>query len=169
MTTRRDIVVQAYGELGLYEYNYDLSPEELSTARKRLDSMMAQWELRVSTGYYMPANPDDSDLDDDTNLPQGVIDGVALNLAIQLAPGLGKTPSALTMVAAKQGKDAVFAFFAVIPQKQYSGNLPVGSGNKPLPGWNGYFKPQKQLTATYNGEALSNDQGDPFTTVSSTS
>lgn len=163
MTTRRDIIYQAYGELGLAEYNFDISPEELGTARRRLDSMMAQWETIVSIGYYMPSNPDDSDVDDETNLAQGVVDAAALNLAIQLAPGLGKTPSALTMVGAKNGKNAVLAQYAVIPRKQYSGNLPVGSGNKPLPGWNGYFRPKKVVTVTENGAALQGDQGDPFT------
>ena len=164
MTTRRDIIYQAYGELGLAEYNFDISPEEMATARRRLDSMMAQWETIVSIGYYMPSNPDDSDVDDETNLPQGVIDAVALNLAMRLAPGLGKTPSSITMSEARIGKNYVLAQFAVIPQKQYSGNLPVGSGNKPLPGWNGYFRPRNRVTITENGPAFQNDNGDPFTT-----
>ncbi len=163
MTTRRDIIYQAYGELGIAEYNFDISPEELANARRRLDSMMAQWETKIPMGYYMPSDPDQSDLDDETNLVQGVIDAVALNLALQLAPGLGKTPSTLTMIAAKNGKSDAFAQYTVIPQKQYSGNLPVGSGNKPLPGWNGYFRPKKVITVTTNGPAFTNDQGDPFT------
>lgn len=163
MTTRRDIIIQAYGELGLAEYNFDLSPEEWATARRRLDSMMAQWETLVSIGYLMPSDPDDSDLDDDTNLPQGTVDAVALNLALQLAPGLGKTPAIETKIAAKDGKNRVLAQFAVIPQKQYSGNLPVGSGNKPLPGYNGYFRPRKVVSVTENGPAFQDDQGDPFT------
>lgn len=163
MTTRRDIIIQAYAELGLAEYNFDLSAEELATARRRLDSMMAQWEAIVPLGYYMPSNPDDSDLADETNLPQGVIDAVALNLALQLAPGLGKSPSQLTMIAAKNGKNLALSQFAVIPQKQYSGNLPVGSGNKPLPGWNGYFRPRKVISTTENGQPFQGDNGDPFT------
>jgi len=163
MKTRRDIIYQAYSELGIAEYNFDISPEELANARRRLDSMMAQWEAIVSMGYYMPSDPDESDLDDLTNLPDSVCDAVALNLALQLAPGLGKTPSTLTMVGAKNGKNAALAQFAVIPQKQYSSNLPVGSGNKPLPGWNGFFRPKKVITVTENGPALQNDNGDPFT------
>lgn len=167
MTTRRDIIYQAYGELGLAEYNFDISPEELATARRRLDSMMAQWETKVPMGYYMPSNPDDSDLDDETNLVQGVIDAVALNLALQLAPGLGKTPSTLTLTNAKNGKTDAFAQYTVIPQKQYSGNLPVGAGNKPLPGLNNYFRPRKILTVAENGPAFESDQG-PIT-INSTS
>lgn len=162
MTTRRDIINQAYAELGLAEYNFDITPEEMAHARRRLDSMMAQWETIVSMGYFMPSNPDDSNVDDETNLPQGVIDAVALNLAVQLAPGLGKTPSMLTMVGAKNGKNYALAQFAVIPQKQYSGNLPVGSGNKPLPGYNGYFRPRRVVTITENGPALQDDSGGPF-------
>jgi hypothetical protein len=163
MTTRRAIIYQAYEELGIAEYNFDISPEELATARRRLDSMMAEWEMIVALGYYMPTNPEDSDVDDETNLPQGAIDAVAKNLSLQLAPGLGKTPSTLTMMGAKNGKNAVLAKAVVIPQKQFSGNLPVGSGNKPLPGFNGYFRPKKVITVTENGQALQDDQGDPFT------
>lgn len=163
MTTRRDIIFQAYGELGLAEYNFDISPEEMATARRRLDSMMAQWETIVPLGYFMPSNPNDSDVNDETNLPQGVIDAVALNLALQLAPGLGKVVSADTRVNAKNGKNLALAQFAVIPQKQFSGNLPVGSGNKPLPGWNEYFRPRKVVTVTENGPAFQDDSGEPFT------
>lgn len=163
MATRRFIIYKAYGELGLAEYNFDISAEELTTARQTLDSMISEWETKVSLGYYMPTNPDDSDVDDETGLPQGAVMAVWKNLAIELAPGLGKTPSPLTMVAAKRGKDSVFAQFAVIPQKQYSANLPVGAGNKPLPGYNGYFRPRRIITITENGPALQGDQGDPFT------
>lgn len=163
MTTRRDIIYQAYEELGIAQYNFDITPEEMATARRRLDSMMAQWETIVSIGYYMPSNPDDSDINDDTNLPQGVIDAVATNLALKLAPGLGKTPSAETKIAAKEGKNMVLAQFAVIPQKQYSANLPLGSGNKPLPNSQGYFRPRRVVTITENGPALEGNFGDPFT------
>lgn len=162
MTTRRFIILKAYGELGLAEYNFDLSAEELTTARHMLDMMMAEWEMRVALGYYMPSNPDESDLDDETGLSQGVIKAVWTNLALALAPGLGKTPSPLTMVSAKNGKDAVMARYATIPRLQYSGNLPVGSGNKPLPGLGGFFRPRRYLTTTPNGDTLDDSQGSPF-------
>ena len=163
MTTRRFLIHKAYESLGIAQYNFDITPEEMGAAREELDWMMAEWESKVSLGYFMPANPDDSDVDDETNLPDGVIRAVWCNLALALAPGLGKTPSPLLMVSAKNGKDSVFAQFAVIPQKQYSANLPVGSGNKPLPGYNGFFRPRRAVTITENGPALQDSNGDPFT------
>lgn len=163
MTTKREIIIQAYSELSLAEYNFDLSPEEMGTARKRLDRMMAQWETKVSTGYLAPSNPNDSDEDEESGLPDGAIDAAATNLAVLLAPGLGKQVSVQTLVAAKLGYNSVLAQFAKIPRMQYPSNLPVGSGNKPLPGNNDYFRPQEQITTTVNGTTLDDSQGVPFT------
>lgn len=163
MTTKREIVLQAYSELGLAEYNFDLSPDELNTARKRLDRMMAQWETKVQTGYFLPSNPGDSDLDDESGLPDGVIDPAATNLAVLLAPGLGKQLAPATLVAANNGYKSVLAQFAQIPRMQYPDNLHVGSGNKPLPGvGNNYFQPEDQITVNQNGPTWDNSEGDPF-------
>lgn len=165
MTTKREIILQAYSELGIAEYNFDLSPDELMTARKRLDRMMAQWETKVQIGYSMPSNPNDSDLDDESGLPDGTIDPVATNLAVLLAPGLGKTLAPSTLIGAKNGYNSVLAQFAQIPHMQYPNNLHVGSGNKPLPGLgNDFFRPVDRITVNENGPSLDDGEGDPFAT-----
>lgn len=162
MTTKREIVLDAYSEVGIAEYNFDLSPEELNTARKRLDRMMALWETKVSIGYLMPVNPNDSDLDDESGLPDGAVLAAVLNLALQLAPGLGKTLAPTTMIAAKAAYNSVLAQFAKIPQLRYPNNLPVGSGNKPLPNMDGFFNPNRQITVSENGSTWDDSEGVPF-------
>lgn len=165
MTTKREIVLDAYSEIGIAEYNFDLSPDELNTARKRLDRMMALWETKVQIGYYLPANPNDSDLDDESGLPDGAVLAASLNLAVQLAPGLGKTLAPTTLIAAKNAYNSVLAQFAQIPRLRYPSNLPVGAGNKPLP-WNGgYFNPNEQITVNENGPSWDDSEGIPFTTT----
>lgn len=164
MTTKREIIEQAYSELGLAEYNFDISPDEFSTARKRLDRMMAQWETKVAIGYLAPSNPDESDISDESGLPDGVIDPVATNLAVLLAPGLGKMVMPQTMFAAKMGYNSVLAQFAQIPQRQYPDNLHVGSGNKPLPNGSGYFRPSAQITTSPYGQTLDDSEGAPIDT-----
>lgn len=165
MTTKREIILQAYSELGLAEYNFDLSPEELNTARKRLDRMMAQWETKVQIGYFLPGNPDDSDLDDESGLPDGAVDPAATNLAVLLAPGLGKTLMPYTLIAAKNGYNSILAQFAQIPQLRYPDNLPVGAGNKPIANnGNTYFRPDNQVTVNPNGSTWDDSQGIPITT-----
>lgn len=153
-TTKREIIDQAFGELALAGYVFDLTPEELDAARKRLDRMMASWEPKIYLGYLMPANPNDSDMDEDSGLPDVAIDAVATNLAVLLAPGQGKNLSQDTRIAAKNGFNALLARFATIPQVQYPGNLPLGGGNKRLPNDNQYFRPQRQVTVTPNGDVL---------------
>lgn len=165
MTTKREIVLDAYSEVGIAEYNFDLSPEELNTARKRLDRMMAQWETKVAMGYFMPANPNDSDLDDESGLPDGAVLAASLNLAVQLAPGLGKTVTMQTMIAAKNAYNSVLAQFSQIPRLRYPNNLPVGSGNKPLPNMDGFFNPNQQITTSQNGPTWDDSEGIPFSTT----
>ena len=106
-------------------------------------------------GYAMPNSPDDSDLDEDSGLPDVAIDTVATNLAVKLAPGEGKTLSPDTKIAAKMGYNMLLARFAsAIPQMQYPSNLPMGAGNKRLPRDQQYFKPVDTLTTTPNGDTL---------------
>lgn len=162
MTTKRDVILQAFEELGLAEYNFDLSPDEMSTARKRLDRMMAEWEMKVSTGYMIPTNPDDSDENDECGVPDGIINAMAINLAVRLAPGLGKTLPLETRVSAKNGYDGMLAFLAVIPSLKYPNTMPRGSGNKPLPGRREYFQERPAITTTQNGNTLDSDGGDNF-------
>jgi hypothetical protein len=163
MTTKREIIEQAYSELGLAEYNFDISPEEMSTARKRLDRMMAQWEAKIALGYLAPSAPNDSEVNDESGLPDGVINAAATNLAMLLAPGLGKQVSPATALAAKSGYNSVLAQFAQIPRMQYPNNLPVGAGNKPFPGRTGYFNPSPELTVSINGQTLDDSEGDVIT------
>lgn len=41
--TKRDIVAMAFEEIGLAGYVFDLQPQQLEGALRRLDSMMATW------------------------------------------------------------------------------------------------------------------------------
>jgi hypothetical protein len=43
MPTKRDIITDAFAELGLAEYIFDLQAEQLETAKRSLDRMMALW------------------------------------------------------------------------------------------------------------------------------
>jgi hypothetical protein len=61
--TKRQLIEQAFAELALAGYDFDLSPEEMQGALVRLDSMIATWTSRgVRLSYAMPANPSDSDI-----------------------------------------------------------------------------------------------------------
>jgi hypothetical protein len=42
--TKRDVIGQAFSEIGLASYTFDLLPEQYEGALRRLDAMIAQWE-----------------------------------------------------------------------------------------------------------------------------
>jgi hypothetical protein len=132
MWTKRELVLQAFGELALYGYEFELTPEEMQTGLVKMDSMLAEWQAAdINIGYALPATQDGSDLDDASGIPDTANTAVFLNLAMRLAAGFGKTLSAETKVAAKQAYDRLLWAAAYPRQQQYPSTLPVGAGNKP--------------------------------------
>lgn len=100
--TKRQYVQAAFDEIGYASYEFDLSSEVLEAGMRRLDAMMAEWNAKgIRLGYPLPVNPADSDLDEQTYVPDSANEAIIANLAIRLAPGRGKTVSMETRYAAK--------------------------------------------------------------------
>jgi len=134
MWTKRQLVNEAYSELALQGYEFDLSPEEVQTALRRLDTMMATWEgLGIQIGYAFPASPDDSDPDTPSGIPDKAVETVYLNLAIRLAPGNGKGISVDTKRNAADGYSLLLRAAAMPPQQKLPNTMPRRPGNKPWP------------------------------------
>ena len=130
MFTKRQFVEEAYGELGMASYVFDLDVEVLQRALRRLDTMMAEWNGRgIRLGYPLPASPSASDLDELAQVPDWANEAIILNLAVRVAPGHGKTVSPQTLFAAKRALDGVLARAAMPPEVQITG-LPRGAGAK---------------------------------------
>ena len=131
--TKRQFVVAAFEEIGLADYVYDLSPEQLQSALRRLDAMMATWNaINARVGYPLPADPQDSSLDEQTNIPDYCNETVFQNLAIRIAPGYGKQVSPDTKTAARAGYlNMVQQAIGAPPEMQMPGTMPKGAGNKP--------------------------------------
>lgn len=129
--TKQQLIEEAFSELALAGYVFDLSPEEMQTALRRLDSMLATWNGKgIRLGYPLPSSADGSNLDDDSNLPDAAIEAVYLNLAVRLAPSYGKQLSQDTRNSAKAAYDVLMSRAAMPPQVQFPSTLPVGAGNK---------------------------------------
>lgn len=132
MWTKRQLIEEAFGELALAGYVFDLTPEEMQTALRRMDTMLATWDGKgIRLGYALTAGPDTSDLDQPSGLPDAANEAVYLNLAIRLAAGFGKPLQASTLAAAKQAYDALITAAAMPTQQQLRDTLPRGAGNKP--------------------------------------
>lgn len=129
--TKRQFVTQAFEEVGLAAYVFDLTPEQLESARRRLDAMMASWNAKgVRLGYPIPSSPQDGDLDAETNVPDAANEAIYLNLGIRLAPGFGKVVSPDTKAIAKTAFDTLLSRAAMPPEQQLPGTMPSGAGNK---------------------------------------
>lgn len=131
--TKRQFIEQAFEEIGLAAYVFDLSADQLQSAMRRLDAMMAYWNSRgIRLGYPIPGSPQDGDIDADTGVPDAANLAIYANLAIQLAPSFGKAIPIEEKVIAKMAYDSLLARAAMPMEMQLPGTMPLGAGHKSL-------------------------------------
>ena len=124
MTTIRDIITLAYGDLGIA----GLSPEEEATGKTMLAALVGQWAAEGARVSYSNGG-----LQDDANVPDWAVAALYAGLAQMLAPGFGKTVSMETNKLATSGKMAVLSRTCrPVPMKMY-GYAGSGSPRPNLP------------------------------------
>jgi len=129
--TKRQFITEAYSELGMADYVFDLSPEQMQSALRRLDAMMADWNGRgIRLNYILPSNPESSVLDDETDVPDYANEAVILNLAIKIAPSHGKQVFPDTKAGAKNALNTVLNHAAMPREQEMPTNMPLGAGYK---------------------------------------
>jgi hypothetical protein len=130
--SKRQFVSAALEEIGLASYTFDMQPEQLESALRRLDAMMADWNAKgIRLGYPIPSSPQDSDLDQQTEVPDSAYEAIICSLGIRLAPSYGKQVMMETKATAKQGYDILLQRATFPLQKQLPSTMPSGAGNKP--------------------------------------
>lgn len=144
--TKRQFIAAALSEIGIASFEFDLSPEELETALRRLDSMMADWNARGIRVAYPLASYTTSSVSQDTGVPDSANEAIIYNLALRLAPSYGKQVSREVKVAAKNGYNTLLMRAGVTDpiEKQFPETLPLGAGNKPQRYGNDNFMPIPQ-------------------------
>jgi hypothetical protein len=151
--TKRQLVVQAFEEIGYASYAYDLQPEQLQAGLRNLEAMMGTWNgLGIRLGYPLTQNPDSADLDVSSNLPDSANEAVYANLAVRIAPKVGKTVSVELNRTARDGYKVLLSRASFPQEQQLPHTMPAGAGNKPwrqdqpfLPG------PEESLDAGTDG------------------
>ena len=130
--TKRQIVNAAFEDLGLGSYEFNIQPEQRQAALYRLDAMMGEWNAKgIRIGYPLPASPEDSDLDTESNLPDAANRAVYKNLAVEVAPTMGRIAPKELLIEAKKAYTTLFAFVKVPPKSRgYGGFMPAGAGHK---------------------------------------
>lgn len=137
--TKRQFVEKAFGKIGLAGYVFDLTPEELQDALSDLDSMMALWNAKgIRLGYPGPSSPQNSDLDEETNVSDSSNVAIYCNLGVMIAPNFGKSVSPAMVLLAKQAYDELLSLAAAPMERQFPSTMPAGAGNKP---WRTYDSP----------------------------
>lgn len=130
--TKRDIIGQAFAEIGLASYTFDLQPEQWEGALRRLDAMIAQWENKgIRLAWPLPVSYANSSLDEDSNAPDTALEALYLNLAKRLAPGYGKTLSPDSKSLASEAYKTLLAQAAQpVPMQIDNMAIPAGAGWK---------------------------------------
>lgn len=139
MTTKRELIDMAFEAIGLAAYAYDIQPEQMEASRRKLDSMMAQWNARgIRLGFPVPSSPDGGDVDQETNLPDAALEAVYLNLAKRIAPGFGKQLTPETKAMARESFDALMVRAVKPIEMQIPGGVPLGAGVRTYSGRSGF-------------------------------
>jgi len=129
--TKKQIIEQAFEEIGLASYIFDLTPDQLQSALRRLDLLVGSWlakNIRIS--YPLPTSPQDSNIDQEIDVPIQFNEALVLNLAVRLAPSYGKALTPETKANAKLMYDQLLVEAAAPIEQQYVKTLPLGAGYK---------------------------------------
>jgi hypothetical protein len=149
-TTKFHLIKSAFSEIGIANYEFDLSAEEVNDALDRLDDLMRSWEARgVSLGWPLTSSPDDSESGQEVTVPDVAMRAIRTNLAIELAPMYGKLVSPHTMATAKSSYNTMLAALKPPPEKGFPSTTPSGAGNSRW--WSGSFLPDTEALDVNSG------------------
>ena len=129
--TKKQIIEQAFEEIGLASYIFDLTPDQLDSALRRLDLMVASWQTKnIQIGYPLSTSPQNSDIDTPIETSLNNNEALVLNLAVRLAPAYGKSVSPDTKATAKLLYDQLLIEAAAPYEQQFPRTMPLGAGYK---------------------------------------
>jgi hypothetical protein len=129
--TKEEFVAAAFDELGLTAFFDDLEEIQKAAALKKLDAMMATWNgIGLRIGYPIPSSPENSSLDDETNVPDVANEAIFLSLAVRVAPSYGKVVSRETKVSAKNAYNALLSKNSQILEFKLPTTMPIGQGSQ---------------------------------------
>jgi len=130
--TKREFIEEAYAEIGMADYVFDLEIGDLNAAGRRLDAMMAEWNGKgIRLGYPIATTPSTIDIDVDAGVPDSAYEAIITNLAMRLAPGVGKTLNPATKMTARNALNVLYSR-ATFPPEMRLPSMPAGAGAKAI-------------------------------------
>ena len=125
MTTMREIVQDAFEEIGAKTAEVALTNDELQSGIRRCNDMLAEWsDIGVIVGYNEVLNGDDT-----VNIERNAVAAIKYNLAIRLAPSYQKVVGSALAAIASGAMDVLLASNSDLSNIAYPDTLPLGSGN----------------------------------------
>ena len=132
--TKGEIVTAALTEIGIADFEFDVTTEEGLAGVDRLDTLMAYWSsININVSYNF-----DGAVGDDSGLPSSSYEAVIAGLALRLAPSYGKQIPQQVLASAKAGLTALLGESAK-PLERQLGMIPFGAGHKSV--WNDWILP----------------------------
>lgn len=129
--TKRQIIEMAYEECSLAGYEFNLTPEELSSGLRKLDALMARWKAASKDLLYnFPAIFGEGDLDELSGVPDAAVEGAAMTLAMALAPAMGKAMTAESRARLSSAMSAISTMCAKPAVQGWSRSTIAGAGNR---------------------------------------
>ena len=125
MATMREIVQDAFEEIGVKKAEVALTDDELQSGIRRCNDLLTSWD---AIGYIVGYNPVTNG-DDTLELEPAAISAVKYNLAARLAPSYQKTVTQELAAIAGDSFNILINQNIHIGDVAYPDSLPLGSGN----------------------------------------
>lgn len=125
--TKLDVIRQAFAEVGLASQDFDLAPEDLQSALRQLDAMLATWGGALGVRISYSGGDGKGDISASSEVPDWAYEALYLNLAMRIASSFGRSPMPGTILNAKLALDAVRTRTVQIAPRVLSGY--AGAGN----------------------------------------
>jgi hypothetical protein len=132
MTTIREVVEDAFEEIGVKTAEVPLTDDELQSGIRRCNDMLTEWDdIGIIFGYKEVLNGDDA-----VNVDRNAVGAIKYCLAVRLAPSYQKLVSAALAAISTSTLDRLMASSTDLSEIAYPDTLPLGSGNE-CPDYNG--------------------------------
>lgn len=126
MSTKIDLINDAYSQLRISGLTVQPTPEDISKALERLEDMAEEWESRdMCIGFNFEESPDPNSA---SGVQRAFKYAVSTNLAVRLIPDFNKPVPPQLIAMATQAAANVSARTARPQQTNYPGRQPRGSG-----------------------------------------